>query len=103
MMISIGGYTDSNDRSNKYSNLVANPAKITTFVSSVMAFLYQYDFDGLDIDWEYPSTTADKTGYSNLISALRTAFDTKGYLLSAAVPCNPTKVDNGLNIQLCKL
>ena len=49
-MISIGGYTDSNDGSNKYSNLVANSENIKTFVSSVMAFLDDNDLDGLDIN-----------------------------------------------------
>ena len=95
-MISLGGWNDSNDGTGKYSKLVTNSANIATFVNNAMAFLAKYGFDGLDIDWEFPSSTADQTGYSNLITALRAAFNTKGYLLSAAVSSNPSAIDTGL-------
>ena len=96
VMISLGGWNDSNDGTGKYSKLVASSTNIAAFVNYAMAFLAKYSFDGLDIDWENPSTAADKAGYSNLITALRTAFNTKGYLLSAAVSCNPTAIDAGI-------
>ena len=96
VMISLGGWTDSNDGTRKYSKLVASSTNIAAFVNYATAFLAKYSFDGLDIDWEYPSTAADQVGYSNLITALRTAFNAKGYLLSAAVSCNPTAIDAGI-------
>lgn len=94
-MISIGGWTDSHDGA-KYSNLVASTTRINTFVNSVMSFLQTYGFDGLDIDWEYPSTAADKAGFARLITALRSAFNSKGYLLSAATPASSSAVDSGI-------
>lgn len=98
MMISIGGWTDSTDGSRKYSKLVASNAKITTFVDSVLTFLRTYGFDGIDMDWEYPSTPSDKAGYAQLLRALRAAFNPRGYLLSVAVPANPNTANNGYDL-----
>lgn len=95
MMISLGGWTDSTDGSRKYSKLVASSANIASFVNSVMSFLLKYGFDGLDIDWEYPSTPSDKTGLVQLLRALRRAFNPSGYLLSVAVPANPITATKG--------
>lgn len=50
--IAIGGWNDSSG--DKYSRMVNNAASRRAFVSSVLRFLKQYEFDGLDLDWEYP-------------------------------------------------
>ena len=94
-LIAIGGYTDS--QSNKYSLLVADSNKINNFVSSVVTFLNQYGFDGLDVDWEYPRA-ADKTGYGNLLKSLRQAFTPAGYLLSVAVSAGQWVIDSGMYV-----
>lgn len=93
-MIAIGGFTDSIE-SDKYSRLVSSASNIQKFTNSVTAFLQQHKFDGLDLDWEYPSTS-DKTGFANLLRSLQIAFEPSGYYLSVAVPTNPVKVDQGI-------
>ena len=50
--IALGGWNDS--KGNKYSRLVNNPASRKKFTEEVMKFIEKYDFDGLDLDWEYP-------------------------------------------------
>ena len=95
--IAIGGWTDSHDGTNKYSNMVASAANRKTFIDSVMQFLTQYHFDGLDLDWEYPMTESDKSGFANLLRELRAAFDSQ-YLLSVAVAANQTIIDLGEKI-----
>lgn len=93
-MIAIGGWDDSH-LDDKYSNLVSDSKNIASFVESVMIFLSQYRFDGLDLDWEYPESPEDKIGFANLITALRAAFKPMGYFLSAAVACSAEKTDAG--------
>uniref|UniRef100_A0A0P5Y1I5 Brain chitinase and chia n=1 Tax=Daphnia magna TaxID=35525 RepID=A0A0P5Y1I5_9CRUS len=97
-MIAIGGWNDSNDGTGKYSKLVASSTNINTFVNSAVAFLQLYKFDGLDLDWEYPSTAADKVGFANLIVALKNAFLPFGFLLSAAVPASQFTIDAGYDV-----
>lgn len=52
--------------------MVATDANRREFVKTSIAFLRKHDFDGLDIDWEYPtrrsgSTAADRNNYIELL------------------------------------
>jgi len=94
-MISIGGAADSTDGTGKYSQLVTSSANIATFVNSVVVFLQKYSFDGLDFDWQYPSTPSEKSGFTQLMTSLRNAFSSHGFLLSAASLANENVANNG--------
>ena len=41
--------------------MAADTAYRQAFVSSVVTFLKQYNFDGLDLDWEYPAERGGQT------------------------------------------
>lgn len=50
--IAIGGWNDS--AGDKYSRLVRDAAARARFIKHVVEFIEKYNFDGLDLDWEYP-------------------------------------------------
>ncbi|MVP01590.1 glycosyl hydrolase family 18 protein [Paenibacillus lutrae] len=87
LFASVGGWTWSN----QFSNLAADPTTRQNFATSAVSFLRQYNFDGIDIDWEYPNSigvpcaagqtcqrTADKANYTLLLQTLRQQLDTAG-------------------------
>nr|XP_033321147.1 chitinase-3-like protein 1 isoform X1 [Megalopta genalis] len=85
-MIAIGGW---NEGSAKYSQVVGNPELRSQFVRNVVSFLQRYNFDGFDVDWEYPNQRggqwSDRENFVALLRELRQAFDSHGYTLSVAV------------------
>lgn len=50
--LAIGGWNEGSDN---YSRLVANAERRKRFVESATDFVLRYRFDGLDLDWEYPT------------------------------------------------
>lgn len=50
--MALGGWNDS--EGDKYSRLVNDPDARSRFVRHAVEFLEEFDFDGLDLDWEYP-------------------------------------------------
>lgn len=52
VLLGLGGWNDS--AGDKYSRLVNNPIARKAFVVHAVDFIEQYNFGGLDLDWEYP-------------------------------------------------
>lgn len=52
VVLGLGGWNDS--AGDKYSRLVNNPSARRKFIVHAVDFIQQYEFDGLDLDWEYP-------------------------------------------------
>ncbi|XP_015515301.2 probable chitinase 2 [Neodiprion lecontei] len=84
--IAIGGW---NEGSANYSELAASPQRRQTFVNSAVDFVRKYNFDGLDLDWEFPTQRGgaphDKENFVLLAKDLSTAFRSRGLLLTAAL------------------
>ncbi|KAI0777587.1 glycosyl hydrolases family 18-domain-containing protein [Trametes elegans] len=91
VLLSVGGWTYSQSG---HFNFVTDANKRTAFVNSAISMIENYGFDGIDIDFEYPTSTALASGFASLLTSLRIAFDDlqlkKGdstpYELTAAVP-----------------
>lgn len=53
--------------------MVANKQRRQHFVEEVVEFLNKYNFDGFDLDWEYPGASdrqgsySDKTNFLELV------------------------------------
>ncbi len=92
--LAIGGW---NEGSKKYSAMVADRNKRRNFVNSVVSFLQEHNFDGLDLDWEYPGkrggSADDKKFFIDLIRDLRLAFNAHGFLLTAAIGAAAPTID----------
>ncbi|CAH2056350.1 unnamed protein product, partial [Iphiclides podalirius] len=84
--IAIGGW---NEGSSKFSTMAATPETRAKFIQSVLVFLNLYKFDGLDLDWEYPAKRdgrpIDRANFVLLVKELKEAFESNGYLLTAAI------------------
>lgn len=91
-MLSVGGWTNSAD--GVFEAATATAAGIEKLAESMVSFMRSWDFDGLDVDWEYPDNNTEKANFTTLIQKLRTKLDLAGaqddkyYQLSAAVTTN---------------
>jgi chitinase len=63
---------------------VENSGSISVLVENLIAFAAQYHYDGIDLDWEFPATTADRRFFVQLMTRLRAA--NSAYILSIDVP-----------------
>ena len=52
VLLALGGWNDS--AGSKYSKLVNSAENRRKFVDHAVKFLKKHNFDGLDLDWEYP-------------------------------------------------
>ncbi|NLP01078.1 MAG: glycoside hydrolase family 18 protein [Fibrobacter sp.] len=74
---SIGGWTGSGN----FPALAGSAASRSNFCSKARALIEQYNFDGIDIDWEYPcfsehnGTPQDAQNFVTLLSELRDTLD----------------------------
>jgi chitinase len=64
------------------TGLEGNPGAIPTLLVNLKAFVKENDYDGLDLDWEYPQSSEDTGFLLTLMTALRSGFPTPRYTLS---------------------
>ncbi|XP_055837885.1 acidic mammalian chitinase [Episyrphus balteatus] len=88
VLAAVGGW---NEGSLKFSEVANDPIKRNRFVTSAVDFVKEHNFDGLDLDWEYPNqrhelaTNDDKANFVTLIKELKEALSRNNLLLTAAV------------------
>lgn len=84
VVISLGGWGQSDG----FSPMVADTGARHKFVQNVTTFCTTNNYDGVDIDWEYPKTTADRVNLTALIHELRLAFNNvnPAWSVSMALP-----------------
>jgi chitinase len=105
VLLALGGWNDS--AGSKYSKLVNNPASRKAFINHAVEFLTNNNFDGLDLDWEYPKCwqvdcnkgpESDKEAFAAWIKELHFALKPAGLLLTAAVSPSNKVIDAGYDI-----
>ncbi|XP_021348526.1 chitinase-3-like protein 1, partial [Mizuhopecten yessoensis] len=77
-LIAVGGW---NQESTEWSAMVSKTNKMNKFIVKSMSFLRKHEFDGVDLDWEYPAlrsganATTDKHNFGLLCKKLRLAYE----------------------------
>ncbi|PYH81904.1 chitinase [Aspergillus uvarum CBS 121591] len=95
--ISIGGWSFNDDdqpTKTTFSDLAASESAQKEFFASLITFMVQNGFDGVDIDWEYPAADdrngrpEDYKNYPIFLNNLRKALDGTGLVfgLSITIP-----------------
>ncbi len=97
LMASLGGWS----MSKHFPEVAADPDMRARFIEDCVTLIEKYDFDGIDLDWEFPGpfsgmnfvgSEADFENFEILIAELREAIgDDK--LITAAFNASPTKLN----------
>jgi len=107
-LIAVGGWNMGMQAPSRMMSTAANRQE---FVTTTIDFCRQRNFDGVDLDFEYPgdpergSIPEDKQRFTFLVSELKTAFVAEGQstgraplLVTAAVAAGKPKIDGGYEI-----
>ncbi|KAF6732283.1 Acidic mammalian chitinase [Oryzias melastigma] len=105
-LLSVGGSVNG---ISPFIPMVAKPESRAAFIKSAISFLRNYNFDGLNLAWEYPghngSPMQDKERFTLLVSELSQAFIDEAtenkktqLLLSANVAPLPSSVDKAYEV-----
>ena len=99
-LIAIGGWSQG---SKNFSRMASSNETRKTFIRSVLGFLDQFKFDGVDIDWEYPANRGgkpeDKDNFSSLLRELKAALQQKKYILTIAVSSSKKIIDSAYAVE----
>lgn len=95
VLLSVGGWG-----SGGFSEMASTAERREAFARSCKKMLDDYGADGVDIDWEYPgssaagitSSTRDKANYTEMMKAIRNAIGS-GKLLTLASSCDAGFID----------
>lgn len=79
----------------KFAEIVSKPEAEDRYFKAVMQIVDEYDYDGVDLDWEYPDTKEEVVGFERLTRRFRKAVDELGrkkgrhMVITMAASANP--------------
>ncbi|XP_033213755.1 acidic mammalian chitinase-like [Belonocnema kinseyi] len=103
-LVTMGG---SQIMSGNYTTVVNDPLLREQLADNVVEFVKKYDFNGIDIYWEYPAQSfrdqvgvpSDKQNFVLLLKQIRKEFDKEGFILTAACGASEVNPDVSYDIK----
>ncbi|KAL7050542.1 hypothetical protein ACKWTF_004121 [Chironomus riparius] len=100
VLLAIGGW---NEGSRNYSDMAGDPTRRGKFVKQSVSYIKQHNFDGLDLDWEYPTqrggSPQDKEAFVLLVKELSTEFKKQKLYLSSAFGAGKKTIDAAYDVK----
>ena len=80
---SMGGWGQSSG----FPPMSADSIARASFVQNLVYYIQSNEYDGVDLDWEFPETVTDRANQILLVRDIRNAFDANGqdWIISMAV------------------
>ena len=87
--------------SGAFTKAARNSDSRQTFAENSLAYIKEHNFDGIDVDWEYPGFTdhptkpgtfPDVENHVKLLEKLKQVFKIDGKMVTAAVGAAPSRV-----------
>jgi chitinase len=91
VIVSLGGW----GWDKQFASIVSTPEAEDRYAKAVMAIVDESDYDGIDLDWEYPDTKEEVVGFERLARRFRQELDALGrkkgraMVLTMAAAANP--------------
>jgi chitinase len=91
VILSLGGW----GMDKEFAALTSKEASYERFVIAVMTMVDEYDYDGIDLDWEFPDNPAEAKNFNRLARRFREELNLLGkkknrpFLLTMAVNASP--------------
>jgi chitinase len=91
VLVSLGGW----GWDKQFASMVSAPEAEERYVTSVLKIVDDFDYDGIDLDWEYPDTKPEVIGFERLSRGFRKELDALGVkkgrpmVLTMAAAANP--------------
>ncbi|KAF7167981.1 hypothetical protein CNMCM5623_001175 [Aspergillus felis] len=96
VILSVGG---GGKGSENFAAVARSQTRLETFVRTAKELVDEFGLDGIDIDWEHPSSPAEGSDYVRLLARLREVLPSPRYVLATCLPAGEWVLQN---IDLCK-
>lgn len=81
VILSVGG----GNTSYEFSKVLNNPQLFQNFANQLLNFIKKNNYDGVDIDWEFPKNSFDTLNLNKLVQFLRQNLE-NNYIISVDLP-----------------